>query len=75
MPAEIEAAVKRYSPHNLTYYAMRLASGVNAFYRDCRVLDPDNRPLTQARLALCAAARIVLARVLFLIGVQAPESM
>lgn len=75
LPEEIEAAVKRHSPHNLTYYAMRLASGVNAFYRDCRVLDPDNRPLTQARLALCAAARIVLARVLFLIGVQAPESM
>ncbi len=72
---EIEIALHRYSPHNLTYYAMRIASSINAFYRDCRVLDPDQLARSQARLLLCTAARIVLARVLELLGVHAPETM
>lgn len=72
---QIEMAIKRLSPHNLTYYAVRIASCINIFYRDCRVLDDSNLPLTRARLLLCEAARLVLARVLFLIGVQAPRTM
>lgn len=72
---EIEAAVHRLSPHSLTYYAVRIASAVNGFYRDCRVLDLEQRELSAARLLLCEAARIVLARVLSLLGVQAPATM
>ncbi len=72
---ELELAVKRLSPHNLTYYAVRIASTINAFYRDCRVLDAQNPDLTRGRLLLCAASRIVLARVLYLLGVDAPEAM
>ncbi len=75
LDSEIEIALMRYSPHNLTYYAMRIASSINAFYRDCRVVDPDQLLLSQARLLLCEAARIVLARVLELMGVHAPETM
>ncbi|MCA9870771.1 MAG: hypothetical protein KC487_10400, partial [Anaerolineae bacterium] len=37
--------------------------------------EPDERQLSLARLRLCAAARIVLARVLGLMGVTAPERM
>lgn len=72
---EMRRAMARYSPHNLTYYAVRIASRINAFYRDCRVVDANRVELSQARLALCEAARIVLARVLFLLGVTAPVSM
>ncbi len=72
---ELELAVHRLSPHNLTYYAVRIASTINAFYRDCRVLDERNPDLTQGRLLLCTASRIVLARVLYLLGVDAPEAM
>ncbi len=72
---EIEQAVIRLSPHNLTYFAVRVASSINAFYRDCRVLDERSPELTKGRLLLCDAARIVLARVLFLLGVHAPEAM
>jgi len=72
---ELELAVNRLSPHNLPYYAVRIASTVNAFYRDCRVLDVQKPDLTRARLLLCTASRIVLARVLGLLGVTAPEAM
>ncbi len=72
---QIEMAVDKLSPHNLTHFAIDLAKVFNAFYRDCRVVDPDNRLLSEARLQLSQAARIVLAKVLRLMGVNAPESM
>ena len=72
---QIELAVEKFSPHNLTHYAIELARTFNAFYRDCRVVDPDQPALSQARLLLSRAARIILAKVLGLIGVRAPESM
>lgn len=72
---QIVIAIERLSPHNLTYYAIDLAKTFNAFYRDCRVVDPENRELSSARLLLSQAVRVVLARVLGLIGVSAPESM
>lgn len=72
---QIELTVEKLSPHNLTYYAIELARTFNAFYRDCKVVDPDQPALSQARLLLSRACRIVLAKVLALIGVRAPESM
>jgi arginyl-tRNA synthetase len=72
---QIELTVEKLSPHNLTYYAIELARTFNAFYRDCKVVDPEQPVLSQARLRLSRASRIVLAKVLALIGVRAPESM
>jgi arginyl-tRNA synthetase len=72
---QIELAVDKLSPHNLTHYAIELARTFNAFYRDCKVVDPEQPQLSQARLLLCRASRVVLAKVLRLIGVRAPESM
>jgi arginyl-tRNA synthetase len=72
---QIELAVDKLSPHNLTYYAIELARTFNAFYRDCKVVDPEQPALSKARLLLCRASRVVLAKVFRLIGVRAPESM
>ncbi len=72
---QIELAVEKLSPHNLTHYALDLTRAFSAFYRDCKVVDPDQPQLSAARLLLCRACQAVLARVLGLIGVRAPESM
>ena len=72
---QIELAAEKLSPHNLTHYAIDLARIFNAFYRDCRVVDMSNPQLTQARIVLSQAAQVVLAKVLALIGVTAPETM
>jgi arginyl-tRNA synthetase len=72
---QIELAVEKLSPHNLTHYTMDLARTFNAFYRDCRVVDASQPALSQARLGLSQATRIVLAKTLGLMGVSAPESM
>lgn len=73
----IELSVTNLTPHHLTYYAVDLAADFHAFYRDCRVLssNPADVELTRARLKLVRAAKIVLARVLHLMGMSTPERM
>ena len=61
-------------PHHLTNYLQKLATAFHKFYTEHRVLT-DNEELTQARLALIKAVKIVLANGLFLIGVSAPDRM
>ncbi len=78
----VALAARDRAPFRMTHYAQDLASLFHAFYTDCRVLtDDDNEmrpaddPIRQARLALCDATRIMLALVLGLLGVNAPEKM
>jgi arginyl-tRNA synthetase len=72
---QIELAIERLSPHNLTHYAVDLTKTFSAFYRDCYVVDPDAPELSEARLLLSQATRIVLAKTLALLGISAPERM
>jgi arginyl-tRNA synthetase len=78
-PQIVADASADLEPHRLTFAAQELASLFNAFYRDCRVLPSENVPLDtatiRARLLLVAATRAVLAHVLGLIGVSAPDRM
>ncbi len=65
------------TPHHLPHYAQDLAATFHAFYRDCRVVSslPEDAGLTCARLKLVLAAKLILARTLHLMGMNAPESM
>jgi arginyl-tRNA synthetase len=69
-----ETAARR-APHRLTVYAHDLASDFHLFYRDCRVVGAEPEELEDFRLCLCDATRTVIATVLALLGVEAPESM
>jgi arginyl-tRNA synthetase len=77
LPEIVALAAQHLAPHHLTYYAQDLAAAFHAFYRDCRVVssDPADAELTQARLKLVQAAKVVLANTLRLMGVTAPEKM
>jgi len=75
MEEQIDFAVEKLSPHNLTHYALELARTFSSFYEKCRVVDAEQPALTRARLLLSLAARTGLARVLGLMGMSAPESM
>ncbi len=73
-PAVVADVVDRLAPHRLARYARDVASDFHQFYSDCKILD--ERPdLRLARLALCVAAKTVLAKTLALAGVTAPDSM
>jgi arginyl-tRNA synthetase len=74
LPEVIRAAGLRREPHRLCAYAREVAEAFHLFYTHCRVLT-DDEALTAARLALVDATRIVLRRVLGLLGVSAPDRM
>ncbi len=75
LPEIIVDTAKDYQVHRLPQYALDLVRSFHKFYEDCRVIDETNKDLTQARLALCAATRIVLKNTLDLMGLSAPEKM
>ena len=56
-------------------YIQELAAAFHSFYNAEKVLDPENRELSEARLALITATRMTIANALKLIGVSAPEKM
>ena len=51
-----------------------MATLFHKFYNACRVKN-DNEALMQARLTLCLAARTVIANILTLFKITAPEQM
>ncbi len=75
LPEIVLEAALTYEVQRLPYYTLELARAFNAFYRDCLVIDPTNLPLSLARLKLTEATRIVLARSLTLMGMNAPDRM
>ncbi|WP_253828934.1 arginine--tRNA ligase [Prauserella aidingensis] len=77
-PSVLTKAAELREPHRVARYLESLASAYHKFYDVARVLPQgDEAPtdLTHARLALCEAARQVLANGLSLLGVSAPERM
>ncbi|HEX3370031.1 MAG TPA: arginine--tRNA ligase [Candidatus Cybelea sp.] len=73
-PRVVAGVVERLAPHRLARYARDVASEFHHFYTECKILAED-RDLRLARLALCSAAKNVLARALSLAGVSAPDTM
>ncbi|MGZ9586753.1 arginine--tRNA ligase [Paenibacillus marinisediminis] len=74
LPEEIEVAAREYAPHRLIRYVYELAALLHSYYKAERVITEDAEQ-TQARLALLGAVRTVIANVLRLVGVSAPERM
>ena len=75
LPNEMISAAKDYEPSRITRYVIELASKYHKFYHDCRVLGNDDDSLTAARLLLCDCVRQVIANILAMLKVTAPEHM
>jgi arginyl-tRNA synthetase len=75
LPEEIAEAADLRAPHRIAVYALELAQEFTAFYRDCKVLGARPEGVESFRIALSVAAQRVLALVLGLLGVSAPDSM
>jgi arginyl-tRNA synthetase len=73
-PGLIATAAEQRAPHRLSHAAQDLASTFHRFYTECRVVSDDGA-LTQARLWLSWATKQVLANLLALVGVSAPDAM
>lgn len=73
-PELIAAAAETREPHQVVYYLRDLAQLLHGYYTAHPFL-VDDEALRNARLALLAATRTVLASGLGLLGVSAPERM
>ncbi len=71
---EIVTSAKSYDPTVITKYVTQLATLFHRFYNACRVKG-DNESLTAARLMLCNCAKTVIASILEMFNIDAPEVM
>jgi arginyl-tRNA synthetase len=74
-PDVVADGAAAHEVHGVTTYATELATAFHAFYRDARVVDPEEPERSAKRLALVRATQITLADALGLLGVSAPEAM
>jgi arginyl-tRNA synthetase len=74
LPGVIAGAAQRYDTACLTRYAIDVATMFHKFYTNCHVM-VENKALCRARAGLCMATRTVIANVLNLMKVSAPETM
>ena len=70
----VEEVADSLQPHKLCTYLFELATGLSVFYEQCPVLKSEGQ-VRESRLALCLATKRVLARGLYLLGIEAPERM
>lgn len=73
-PSMIESAALDLAPHRVIFYLIELAGQFHSYYNKHKVIS-DDVSLTQARLALIGALRVVLANGLLFVGLSAPEKM
>jgi arginyl-tRNA synthetase len=73
-PGMIEGSALELAPHRVIYFLMELAGLFHSFYNKHKVLT-DNAGLTQARLYLVDALRVVFRNGLRIVGLSAPEKM
>ncbi len=73
-PEVIEECSKDFQVHRICEYTFELADKFHKFYESCKVISKDD-DLTQARLALLFATKIILKNSLNLMGISAPSKM
>jgi arginyl-tRNA synthetase len=73
-PGLIESAALELAPHRVIFFLMELAGLFHSYYNKHKVLTED-AGLTQARLYLVDALRVVFGNGLRIVGLTAPERM
>ena len=75
LPEVVDDGAREEETHGVTTYAMELATTFHAFYRDRRVVDPDDPATSAGRLALVGVAQGAIRNALALLVISAPEKM
>ena len=73
-PSMVENVLRTLEPQTIATYLHDTAIFFHKFYAECRVIT-DDAELTNARIALVSATRIILANGLGLLGISSPEKM
>lgn len=73
-PDVLAEAANGLAPHDVAFYARKLASDYHSYYDQVRFL-VDDAELTRSRMALLGATSQVIKNALAMLGVSAPEKM
>ena len=73
-PELVESCALSRGVHHIPNYLIDLAREFHAFYTQCRIVQAEE-PVRSSRLLLARATRDVIADGLWLLGVEAPETM
>ena len=80
-PRLVEAAADAHEPHRVAFYLYDLASALHGHWNrgkdlpQLRFINPDDRQLSLARLALVHGVQLVIRAGLAILGVKAPDEM
>lgn len=74
LPELVNEAASEYSPFKMTKYVYEFAQIFHKFYDTCPIKDAEEG-VKLSRLALCAASKTVIANVLAMLKIDAPEKM
>ena len=77
LPDVVARSAVNLEPHHMPHFAYEVGRELQRFYESCRILsrEPGDVEITKARLRLVEAARVVLANVLRVMSMTAPEKM
>ncbi len=75
LPDVVASASRNLAPNEIADYVFSLAQAFSRFYTDCPVLAAATDAGRASRLALCGLAQAVLAKGLWLLGIDVPERM
>jgi len=73
-PEIVEDTARDYQVQRIPQYAFSLADAFHKFYENCQVITEDKK-ITESRLVLVEATKIVLKNTLDLMGISSPEKM
>lgn len=76
-PEVIESCALNLAPHHIAFYLQELAGIFHSYYNKTRVVsqNPEDMPLTLARLYLCKCLKIVIKNALTILGISPLERM
>lgn len=72
---EVLSAGMSFEPHKIITYLNEVAENFHRFYHNNRVLDTDNKELSELRLLICYCTKQVLKNGFDIIGISSPERM
>ncbi len=77
IPELVASATESLEPHRIPFYLLELAGDFHRYYNKPanRIIDPERRELSLARLFLAAVLKNAIAGALGLLGVSAPDRM
>jgi len=74
-PNVVVDAAQTLSPYKVCNYIQKVAALFHGYYSECRVIDKDNIVLSEQRLALLEATKVVLGNAFDLIDIEKKEKM